>query len=386
MAAIRNITLTNHNPHSNNRAVTVNITTGRCAFADGREVELKQFITGSDFAHPLLREPFTEASDNVYHYEYDDIDGLLYSAIYVCTILLHADKPRSCQFKINPSPAFQSIRFAQRIDLSIYGHKAAAESIQIGQLEAMLSQIMGYQVTFSEDYSIETTFTIDDLPVSVNGDALYHVDIKLVELLKTPNDFNHYELRYINPRIGFGVFSKKEIKKGDIISFYTGIKTHQLISSKNYAFSSNRDCLNLDLDARQHGNIARFINHAPSLEKSKVTSSTESLLAANIEAVHHYLNGLFLIAYTATETIVPGEQLLVDYGELYFQQFPLFRFKFNGQCIDAKQKILRSHSSQKINHLRIMANHGVKRAQVYLALRMAGILAVVSLLIGMLHY
>lgn len=383
-----NITLTNKNQQSNDRTVIVNIATGLCTFSDKREIELKHLIRDSDFSHPLLTENFSqtsETSDRGYHYEYDDLDGLLYSGIYVYSTLLHADKPLSCRFKINPSTAFQRTQFAPEIYLSMNTHQLARQTLLITQFEEMISEIMGYQFKFSEDYVIDTSFTIADLPKSINADALYNADVKLVELLKTPNDFSRYELRYISPRIGFGVFSKDAIQKGDIISFYTGVKTHKSISSQKYAFCSNLDCLNLDLDARQHGNIARFINHAPSLNESKISSSS-TLLGANIAAVNHYLNGLLMVAYTATEAILPGEQLLVDYGEKYFQRHPMFRFKTNGKLMDTSKHVMRSHSPQKIMHLTIMASHGVKKAQVYLAIRMFCIAAAIALLFVAIQY
>lgn len=379
-----NISLANQNPHSKDRHVVINVTAGLCTFEDKREIELKRLLRESDFSHRLLTEDVTQTSDHVYHYEYDDLDGLLYSPIFIYSTLIQSDKPLSCQFKINPSAVFQRVQFEHTIDLSIHSHQRAQERVSITQFEAMISQIMAYQFKFSEDYIIDEEFSIEGLPPFVDGDALYSCDANLVELLKAPHDFSRYELRYISPRIGFGVFSKAVIKKGDIISFYTGVKTPQLLGQKNYSFGSKLDCFKLALDARQQGNIARFINHAPSL-KSKIDSSKVPLCGANIEAVYHYLHGLVMVVYIATDLICPEEQLLVDYGQQYFHSYPMFRFKTNGQLIDTNKKFFRSYSPQKINHLKIMASHGVKKAQIYVALRMLRIAAVVALFTAMLH-
>lgn len=68
---------------------------------------------------------------------------------------------------------------------------------------------------------------MEELPSLVDGDGLYHSDVGIIELLKVPIDFKRYELRYISTAIGFGVFSKETINKGEIISFYSGVKKAQ---------------------------------------------------------------------------------------------------------------------------------------------------------------
>ncbi|MCL9684555.1 SET domain-containing protein-lysine N-methyltransferase [Legionella maioricensis] len=370
-----NITLSNKNPCSPHSQVAIDIDAGLARFADNREISLKQLINDSDFIHPLINEPCIPIPHHLLHYEYENVEGLLYSGIYVYSRLIKAEKPLDCIFKINPSPLFQISPQVNDLHFSINRCKAAKETISIGQLEAITSHLLGFKFVFSEAIIINDQFTIKDLPSSVDGDALYISDEKLIALLKTPRDFSRYEIRYIHPEIGLGVYSREHIKKGEIISFYTGIKNHDLPRSP-FSFIPKADCLMMRLDACQHGNITRFINHAP----QRHTSSKSSFLEANIKSNSHYLNGIEVIVYTATKDILKGEQLLVDYGDAYFRDDEMFLFKTDGGVINPHRTFIGSNTSNKIRHLKIMAIHGVKKAQIYLLVRIVIIISLIAAL------
>lgn len=377
-----NITLTNHNPQSQDCSVIININTGLCRFSDLREIGLKHLMNKDDFIHPLIMEPFTQTEDNLYHYEYNNIEELLYSGIYVYSRLLKADKPLACQFKINPTPLFKRVTYAEHIDFSINRHQYFKEAISIRQLEALTSHLLGFQFIYSEDYIIDDMFTIEDLPDAVNGDSFYETNSQLLKQLNTSINFSRYELRYISPIIGFGVFSKEIIKKGDFISFYTGVKRTKNSPYRNYTFKSQHDCLKMCLDASERGNIARFINHAPNHDAA---SSQEVLVEANVKALHDNLNGIEIILYSAAKEIYPGQQLLVDYGNDFFKNRHIIRFKTNGQPINTNKKLFWLHSQKKLNHLKIMAEHGVKKAQLYIRIRVFIIIFMILILMSMLH-
>jgi hypothetical protein len=374
------ITLTNSNPHSQNKQVTIDINQGTCSFTNDKKISLKQLINNPDFTHPLLSEPFTQPPDYLFHYEYDNIEGLLYSGIFVFSRLIHTDKPLQCTFKINPSPLFKYAQCADRIYLSIDRDKAANEYINKRQLEFITSQLMGLKFVFSENIIIDDLFTTKDLLGSINGDLLYKSNAKLIALLKKPKDFSSCEIRYISPEVGFGVFARNNIKQGDIISFYTGIKNNNKISFTHFSFRPNKDCLSMDLDAFQYGNITRFINHAPnekaSDNKNIKNSPSKCLLTANLKASFKYINGIEFVVYVAIKDILTGEQLLVSYGDHYFQQIPMIRFKSNGHLINTKKKYIWNSSKKKIHYIKIMAEAGVKKARVYLIVRLIVILAI----------
>jgi len=378
-----NITLTNKNLHAKDSVVTININTGICTFADKRKTPLKMLLNDADFSHPLLtRTPIPAAN---FHYEYDDIDGLFYSSIYVYSTLLNVDKPQACQFKINPSKKFQSLKFAEQIYFSIHEQKRAEETITIHQLNELVSHLSGFLFKFSEDFMIADTFTINELPSNIDGDALYKRDEKIIELLKNPNDFSKFELRYVNPIMGFGVFSRSTLQKDDIVAVYNGVKTAHEPSSLEYTFQIKDDCFNMYLDARQHGNITRFINHAPSPGKSKTNHQKPTLLEANVISASHFISGIEVVIYSATKEILPGEQLLVNYGTAYFNDTNIGRFNAVGRMISSK-RFIPKQTRKKLIHMRIMANHGVEKAQIYLSLRTLFIFIFIVMVMGVLKY
>lgn len=376
---LANLTLTNRNPHSQNHHVTIDLRTGTCTFADKRAFAVGELINNPDFIHPLINEPVTQPSDYLFHYEYNDIDELLYSGIYVYSRLIRTDKPLACHFKINPSSRFLDSKHAERIDFSFNRNQKAQDSILISQLEAINTLMLGFNFVFSENIIIDSQLTIEDLPDSIDGDSLYNTKDQLVALLKNPADFSRYELRYISPIVGFGVFAKEPVKTGDIISFYTGVKKAHDPSILNYAFIQTKDCLAMMIDASQYGNITRFINHAPDENTTINNSHNTSFMEANVKAVSAYLNGIEVILYKAQKDIFCGEQLLVDYGKRYFQKSPLTLFKTNGQLITQNKKNLKNYRRRKLNHIKIMATYGIKKAQIYLLIRL---LIISFLLIG----
>lgn len=137
------------------------------------------------------------------------------------------------------------------------------------------------------------------------------------------------------------------------------------------------------LDAIAHGNITRFINHAPN---DKPKSSTASLLEANVETQYGSSNGIHVVLYVARKDILPGEQLLIDYGQKYFDTRPLILFKTNGQLVNSRKKLFFwRHSQNKLNYLKIMADHGVKKAQHYMRIRIFIIVFIIILLMNALH-
>ena len=376
------ISLSNRNPLSQCQLAHINIATGICTLADNRQIERRHLVNELDFSHPLLTEQYiTKATDHLYHYQYDDIDGFLYSAIYVYSTLLHVDEPQRCQFKISPSTLFKRAEFKPSVYFSINSNKAAQEVISIRQLEALISHLIGFKFEYSEDFIIDELFTMDDLPSSVDGDNLFKTSLEITQLLKSPSDFAHLELRYIDPTIGFGVFARRVIQPGEILSLYTGKKKLHIDHVK-YAYARLNDCLSMYIDARQFGNLMRFVNHAPHPSKSLAPKSV--LLEANADITHHYLHGIQVVAYSANRVITQGEQLFVDYGEQAAEQGYSIRFIKNGKMLGVNLKTRWDNALKKVTQLKIMAIYGVKRAQIYLLLRMFMILTAIFVFIGVL--
>lgn len=341
---------------------------------------LADFFKCSDFSHPLLSEPFTPSRDSVYHYEYSCVEELFYSAIFVYKTLLHTEHPHLCVFKINPSVNYAQQKIPDTLNISINEEHSATESITIPQLNRMISAFLKAPFNYSDDLIIDDTFTMVDLPSLVNGDALYFLHDSFDAFFKNPADLSRLELRYISPVVGFGVFCKQPIKQDDFIGIYAGVKHVRLPTFLSYAFKPDDDCLNMILDARYYGNITRFINHAPNPDANASSRSSVHLFA-NSKHWIHTVNGISFIVCKATRDIIPGEQLLVDYGPLYFHKSAPVTFKKyrkNRYCYGTM-------AIKKRMHLRVMAENGVLKAQRYLQLRMMLIILVISVLMGGLH-
>ena len=110
-----------------------------------------------------------------------------------------------------------------------------------------------------------------------------------------------FEVR-ATPGMGWGLFALEQIREGDFILEYTGrkITTKEADESKGkYLFEIDDDWT---VDGEALDNHARWINHA---------------CVPNVEA--DVVDGKIFI--TALRDIFPGEELFIDYGEEYFDEF-----------------------------------------------------------------
>ncbi|HAU1150612.1 TPA: SET domain-containing protein [Legionella pneumophila] len=375
------IILTNQNPKFSMQTVTIDILSRQCLFSDNNhKFQLQELYAKSDFIHPLLSEPYSAINNYYFHYEYSTLDELFYAAIYVYSILIHVDNPAACVFKLTPTKDFSNHQDNDAIYFSIHPNKKALEIITIEQLNKLLNQILGMPFKYTDTILIDDTFTVKDLPPSVNGDLLYSYDKELIKFLKQATDLNRFELRYIKPGIDFGLYSKTLIKKGEILALYTGIKTVRKPTDLCYTFLPRNDTLNLYTDAKFLGNITRFINHAPDAKKNEQWDAN-SLLSANCIALPLSIHGIELCLFQAKTDILPGEQILCDYGTKFFSDSKPLRFKKNGQIYAKFKKNRINLTRYKIIHYRIMANCGVRAAQKYLLIRLLMIFLVVFVVV-----
>jgi SET domain-containing protein len=110
-----------------------------------------------------------------------------------------------------------------------------------------------------------------------------------------------FEIRE-SPGAGWGLFARQDIKEGDFILEYTGTKVSTKIadaSESKYLFEIDDDWT---IDGVGQDNHARWINHA---------------CFPNVEA--DVLDGKILIH--ALRDIFAGEELTIDYGDEYFDEF-----------------------------------------------------------------
>lgn len=126
--------------------------------------------------------------------------------------------------------------------------------------------------------------------------------------MKTNNKWRNAErdprfaVKYIGNRKGMGLFAAGRIPKGAFIDEYSGKKIHTLeadASKSRYIFEIDEDW---SIDAETADSFARYINHS-------CNPNTE----AQIE------EGRINI-YT-TRSIKTGEEITIDYGKEYFDEF-----------------------------------------------------------------
>ena len=104
------------------------------------------------------------------------------------------------------------------------------------------------------------------------------------------------------PGTGHGLFAARRFRKGEFVVEYTG----ERISSSYADTLPSRYLFEIDskwtIDASAEHNIGRFVNH-----------SCEPNCEAEIEGGH--------VHFYALRTIEEGEELTIDYGEEYFDEF-----------------------------------------------------------------
>lgn len=390
------LALLNQTPASKYREAIVDFSTGICRLDDQHEIELKRVKLETDFTHPLLNHTIQQTPDNVYLHRYDDVYGLFHSAIFVYSILLQVDTPLSCKFIIKPSETFQWTKPQSELYFSINQHKPAKEAISVAQFERFVSYITRYRYKKRYDYKVDFNFeflddifintqvTYQDLPEYVNGDLLFTPNDQLIPLLKSSSMLQRCEVRYINPVIGFGVFSREMIKNEDVICVYSGLKSKLPVDGTGYEFGPRSDVLNMTINALEYGNISRFINHAPSLSLDETSLGQDAPLKANVTANLNYLNGMAVFVFSACRDILKGEQFLLNYGSNFFQNRSPYYFQSNGQLMGDK-KVFRIAKCEQLNEIRIIARQGVRCAQYYLLSRLFPRMMVLSIFLAILY-
>lgn len=110
-----------------------------------------------------------------------------------------------------------------------------------------------------------------------------------------------FEIR-TSPGMGWGLFAREQVSQGDFIVEYTGVKIPTEIadqSDSRYLFEVNKDWT---LDGVAQNNHGRWLNHA---------------CMPNVEAIGEEDK----IMLYALRDIFPGEELTIDYGKEYFDEF-----------------------------------------------------------------
>jgi hypothetical protein len=112
-------------------------------------------------------------------------------------------------------------------------------------------------------------------------------------------------VKWIDSDVGYGAFAEEVIPKFTFIGEYVGLVRKRSLFRRN----SNTYCFDYPIgdlkspyviDAKDQGNLTRFINHSDH---------------PNLEPAAAYSEGLLHIILFTKEVIAPGTQLVYDYGE-----------------------------------------------------------------------
>ncbi len=125
-------------------------------------------------------------------------------------------------------------------------------------------------------------------------------------------------IRRIDKTIGYGVFAARDIRRGDFIGEYAGVvqisgkHTDCYDDDKGYESDYSWYYLDeiekgpeLEINGRLEGNEMRFVNHGDK---------------PNLCVEHTLYQGQWVLFFTAAVDIKKDEQLLISYGEAYWDE------------------------------------------------------------------
>ncbi|KAJ3268269.1 hypothetical protein HDV01_003223 [Terramyces sp. JEL0728] len=152
---------------------------------------------------------------------------------------------------------------------------------------------------FQDEYYLENKGSID-------GDVERTREFFKLDQFKY--QIERYYVKWASELTGFGLFSKQLIKSGEIIGLYGGILTANL-ENTDYMWMYPQPTINgvrieLGINAYEHGNYLRFVNHAGDQSNTKVS-------LANAR------DYLFRIMVYIID-ILANEEITIDYGSDYF--------------------------------------------------------------------
>jgi len=118
-----------------------------------------------------------------------------------------------------------------------------------------------------------------------------------------------YQIKKVNPLVGFGVFAKKDIPELTFIGEYAGDlrarKKHDGTNDYIFGYMVGMFRTPWVIDAEKRGNFTRFINHS---------------FYPNVSSRGVVVDGIYHVIFFANRPIKKGEQLTYDYGPTYWRR------------------------------------------------------------------
>jgi len=118
-------------------------------------------------------------------------------------------------------------------------------------------------------------------------------------------------IKWIDPIMEWGIFARENINAGVFVAEYTGCikKYKRAIDDHNaYCFEYSIGGVKktpFTIDAKEKGNLSRFINHS---------------FSPNLLQVPAYLDGIMHVVFRSSRNIKKGEQLTYNYGSQYWKK------------------------------------------------------------------
>jgi hypothetical protein len=184
-------------------------------------------------------------------------------------------------------------------------HKTAtsAQSTESSQkldiATSLVSAMWTSQYKITDEYVEELLFGGYEAPTKI--------DMEFREKYLSRLDLNMGEdnviVAYINDEVGWGCYAAKNFKRGEFIVGYLGeFASKRSRKIRSYSMASSVD--GIILDASKHRNLGAYLNHSAS---------------PNAEAQGIFHMGCDRIVISATQEILAGTQICIDYGEDYFK-------------------------------------------------------------------
>jgi hypothetical protein len=355
--------LHNTNPAALHQTVLVDLMSGYSTVDHQLNMLTAEFMGTIDFSHPLLKEPGLSQHGAYYDYTYDTVHDFFSIPKRIYATLLHASKPWLCQFKITPSEKYRLLKTDYALFFSAVAQRAAKESMSTQQLNAFISSRDNAAFQYQDKVILDQILTVHELAKSMDGDHLYQANADIEQFCLSMDNTEALELRYINQHVGMGVFARERFPKDSIIVQYCGELSPEQDADYTYKVDTTLSSYALFLDARTHGNMARFINYAPDEPVIHPHPFSKTLTTANTRTQSYNCYGNNVVIFFARRAIEKGEQLLNDYGDAYFKDLRYIpRLQVNGSVKNYLGKPMKDTPAQRFQTLTLLKQQGVKQA------------------------
>jgi hypothetical protein len=356
------LVLRNHNANAAVQQLTFDLKTGHFLTKSKQIVNRRDLTSDLAFTHPILEEkPLTQTEKNHYSYIYHDDEEFCLSLRYIYATLIQAENPALCSIRIQPAAEYAQDTQRYYIYFSCHPQKAATQLLSTVQINAMLKDIHREPFQYTNRIILDQTLNWRDLSKKIDADTLFQARSAVQAEPNHQTYLDQCELRFINTQIGFGLFARKDIKKGALIGQYCGQYNSKTLQYSNYCYAPGKKCgYDLMLDAKYIGNMTRFINHAPDPSDNGIPSP---YLTANVDAEIHRNYGAPRIMLIASRDIAAGEQLLSSYGTEYYAipENNLY-FKKGAVITTSDQRRIKDTAAQANRILAVFIKYGIRRA------------------------